>query len=249
MCLKNAMPPRASRHKNGIHDQSLAELGLVSASVIHEIKNALQGIGNALFLLEQERSLKPRAREWISSAQRELSRALAASRQTLGLVRQENPSQVSVVEILDEVLETQVGKSAYQDVAIERRYDFRDQIEADEGAVREVFTNLVLNALEAAPPRRGKLTIHTSACTRANGRDVAGVRVVISDNGSGIADANRKKVFEPLFSTKKGRGTGLGLWVSNRLVEQQRGTLKLESTSQGQSSGSSFSVFLPLKQS
>lgn len=243
------MPPRTARHDKSTHHQNLAELGLVSASVIHEIKNALQGISNALFLLEQDRSLKPKARGWISSAQRELSRAFTASRQTLGLVRLETPSQVSIAEILDEVLQAYAGKIAYKEVAIERLYDFNGQVEANEGAVREVFTNLLLNALEATPRRGGKLTIHTSASTRANGKDVEGVRIVISDNGPGIPDAHRKKVFEPLFSTKKGRGTGLGLWVSDRLVQQQRGALKLESTSNGQSSGSSFSVFLPLRQS
>src|SRR6185437_15284540 len=103
--------PRNARHPESSDRQTLAELGLVSASVIHEVKNALQGISNALFLLEQDSSLRPKAREWISSAQRELSRAFEASRQTLALVRHEVPSRVSVTRILDEVLEANAKKT------------------------------------------------------------------------------------------------------------------------------------------
>lgn len=239
--------PRIARHPKSSDRQTLAELGLASASVIHEVKNALQGIANALFLLEHDPTLRPRAREWINDAQRELSRAFDASRQTLALVRHEAPSQVSVTHILDEVLEASSGKTAYKGVAIERRYEYHGTIESNEGAIREVFTNLVLNALEAAPRSGGKLTVHTSAWSRANGKEVAGVRIVFEDNGPGIPDADKKKVFEPLFSTKKGKGTGLGLWVSDRLVRQQHGALRLESR-KSHASGSSFSVFLPLKQ-
>jgi signal transduction histidine kinase len=84
--------------------------------------------------------------------------------------------------------------------------------------------------------------------TRANEKDVAGVRIRFADNGPGIPDEYKKKVFEPLFSTKAGKGTGLGLWVSDRLVHQQHGALRLESSACGEISGSCFSVFLPLKQ-
>lgn len=234
-------------HREG-HQQTLAELGLVSASVIHEVKNALQGISNALFLLEHDPSLRPRARDWIASAQRELSRALAASRQTLALVRYETPSPLIITEILDEILATYATKTAYKRISIDRHYEFNGTIEANEGAIREVFTNLVLNALEAAPQSIGKLVIHTAAVIRANEKDVAGVRIWFADNGPGIPDEYKEKVFEPLFSTKRGKGTGLGLWVSDRLVHQQHGALWLESSTCGETSGSCFSVFLPLNQ-
>ncbi|HWG50378.1 MAG TPA: HAMP domain-containing sensor histidine kinase, partial [Candidatus Acidoferrales bacterium] len=127
------------------------------------------------------------------------------------------------------MLEASSGKSAHKGIEVERRYEYHGTIEANEGAIREVFTNLVLNALEAVPRRDGRLTVRTSAWTRSNGKDVAGVRIVFEDNGPGIPDAHKQKVFEPLFSTKKGTGTGLGLWVSERLVHQQHGALWLES--------------------
>ena len=237
--------PRTARQDR---HQSLEELGLVSASVIHEVRNALQGIHSALFLLERDPTLRQKAREWIAGAQRELARAFEASRQTLSLVREDPPAQVSVTAVLDEVLAACSDKTADRGITIERSYGFTGHIEANEGAVREVFTNLILNAVEAAPRQSGRLEIHTSPATRTNGSEVSGVQIRISDNGPGIPEKDQKKVFEPLFSTKKGKGTGLGLWVSHRLVRQQHGVLRLASSTSGANAGSSFSVFLPLKQ-
>ena len=231
------------------HDiESLAELGLVSASIVHEVKNALQGVANALYLLERDQSLRPAARGWIAAARRELSRAFEASRQTLSLVREETPVLVSLPEILNEVLDAYAGKAEYKKITVERRYDFKGNIEVNPAAVREIFSNLVLNALEAVPRRSGKLAVSTSAASRVNGNVAAGVQIQFADNGPGVPDKYKSKVFEPLFSTKRGKGTGLGLWVSEKLAQQQHGALQLESSNNGHRSGGCFSVFLPLKQ-
>ena len=228
------------------HVERLAELGLVSASIIHEVKNALQGIANALLLLEHDQSIGPKSREWIAVAQRELLRALDASRQTLSLVRNEALRKVRVSSLLDDVLEVYAGKAPYKSVAIERRYDFQGEIEAAPDSIREVFANIVLNALESLPARGGKLLVRTSARRRSNGRHVAGVQIVFADNGPGIPDKNKKKIFEPLFSTRKGTGTGLGLWICRQLVRQHHGHLWLISKTRG--AGCCFLIFLPVRQ-
>jgi signal transduction histidine kinase len=246
---KRAMARTAHQHRQLDRDDSLAEIGLAAASIIHEVKNSLQGIGNALFLLEHDQSQGPKARKWIATARLELSRAIDASRQTLALVRQEAPLPVSISKLLDEVLDTYSGKVEYKGVTIDRRYKFNGDIEANAGAVREVFANIVLNALEAVSCRTGRLAIHTSAWSRVNGKEIAGVRIVFADNGPGIPHKHRKKIFEPLFSSKNGKGTGLGLWVCEKLVQQHRGELRLLAKFQGVSTGCCFSVFLPLKQS
>ena len=233
---------------NGENIDALAEVGLASAGIIHEMKNALQGIATALVLLDAEQDLRPKPREWIATARRELARVFEISNQTMTLVRDENVVSVRVTDVLEDVLNTYAGKIAYKRITIERRYEFQEMIEADAGAVRQVFANIVLNALEAAPRGTGRLAIHTSASHLANGKDVAGVRIVFADNGPGIPDKDKEKIFEPLFSTKKGKGAGLGLWVTARLIRKQRGGLRLRSSSKGSASGTCFSVFLPLKQ-
>jgi signal transduction histidine kinase len=232
---------------------ALAQVGLFSAGIIHEVKNALQGIANALFLLDSDQDLKPRARGWIADARRELSRAIDVSRETLALVREEIAVPVRITDILDNVLTAYAGKIDYKGVTVERRYEFHETIQADPGAVRQVFANIVLNALESVPNRAGKLTIHTRACHVGKGGNVRrvnavrGVRILFADNGPGIPEQNKDKVFEPLFSTK-GKGAGLGLWITQQLVRKQHGGLRLRSSSKRCSSGTCFSVFLPLSQ-
>jgi two-component system, NtrC family, sensor kinase len=242
--------------EKNVHD--LAEVGLLSAGIIHEVKNALQGVANALFLLDHEQGLRPKARTWIADARRELSRAIEVSHETLALVREESVSPIRIHDVLENVLDTYAGKIRYKGVHVERRFEFHETIQADPGAVRQVFANIILNALESAPHKTGKLTIHTSPFLKMNGtniaesvpaNDVRGVRIVFGDNGPGIPEENRKKVFEPLFSTKKGKGTGLGLWMTQKLVHKQHGSVRLRSSSNGKRpSGTCFSVFLPLHQ-
>lgn len=241
------MPEQVERKQLKHPDiHALAEIGLASAGIVHEIKNALQGISNALFLLDTELDLRPTAREWIAVAQRELSHAFDVSRETLALVREENMTSLKVNDVLDDVLENYAGKIAFKGMSVERRYEFKETIQADPGAVRQAFANIILNALECAPKQSGKLMIHTHAARRVNGTDKRGVRITFLDNGPGIPKENRKKVFRPLFSTKKGKGTGLGLWITDKLIRKQHGGLRMRSSNKKSASGTCFSVFLPL---
>jgi two-component system, NtrC family, sensor kinase len=228
-------------------DNALAELGLFSAAIMHEIKNALQGVANVLFLLAGERNLSPKVREEVALARRELSRAFEVSAQTLALVREEEPVPLSLVGLLEEALGTYSAKSAYKHFRVERQYEFDGKIHGSPGALRQVFSNLILNALESAPFETGKLVIHTYECLSSENGKAPGVQIDFADNGPGIPEQNKKKIFEPLFSTKNGKGTGLGLWVAHRLVLQQHGQIRLLSRSEGMNSGACFSVFLPLR--
>jgi signal transduction histidine kinase len=238
------------RHPNHQHCaignvRALAELGLVSAGIIHEVKNALQGVANALFLLDQERSLSSIAREQITLARRELSRAFDVSAQTLALVREENPVAVSVTEMLEEVLNTYAPKIAHKQITVERQYEFTGEIQGSPGAIRHVFSNIIVNALEAVPRETGKLVIHTSASCESKSRKAPEVQIDFADNGPGIPEKDKEKIFDPLFTTKKGKGSGLGLWVTRRLVLKQNGRLRLLRSSKGTTSGTCFSVILP----
>lgn len=225
---------------------SLMELGILSAAIIHEVKNSLQGVANALFLLDSDRNLSHKARERVAIARRELSRAFDISRQTLALVREEKPVAVSITDVLEEVLQAFAEKIAYKQITVERRYEFDDKIQSNPGAIRQVFADIVLNALESTPFHTGKLVIHTSPWFRSRGSSIRGVQVVFADNGPGIPDEHKRRVFEPLFSTKSGKGSGLGLWVADRLVRQQNGHMRMHSRTESINSGSCFAVFLPL---
>jgi len=242
------MPPEQSAHHVQVENSNaneLIEVGILSAAIIHEVKNSLQGVANALFLLDCDRNLSRNAREMVAIAKRELSRAFDISKQTLALIREEHPVAVSVTDVLEEVLLSYTEKIAYKHMTIERRYEFNETIQGNPGAIRQVFADVVLNALESAPFYTGKLVIHTSPCFRSRGSTSTGVQVVFADNGPGIPAEYKRRVFEPLFSTKSGKGSGLGLWVADRLVRQQNGHMRMYSRSTTINSGSCFSVFLP----
>jgi signal transduction histidine kinase len=238
---------RLGRQAESGNVNALAEVGLFSAAIMHEIKNALQGVADALFLLEGERNLSPQAREEVAVARRELSRAFEVSAQTLALARKEEPVFLSLVGLLEQALGTYSAKSAYKHFRVERQYEFDGKIHGSPGALRQVFSNIILNALESAPFETGKLVIHTYECHSSENGKTPGVQIDFADNGPGIPDQNKAKIFEPLFSTKSGKGAGLGLWVAHRLVLQQQGQIKLVSRSEGLNSGACFSVFLPLR--
>jgi len=239
-------PPGQPRRRNP-SQTALAQVGLVSAGIIHEIKNSLQGVANALFLLDSDGSLSPSVRENVKLARRELSRVFEVSSQTLALVRAEEPAPVCISCVVEEVLETYSAKITYKQITVERQYGFQGEIMSNPGALRQVFSNIVLNALESAPSGTGKLTIHTYPCCRTKEGKFPGVQVDFLDNGPGIPDEYKSRIFQPFFSTKSGKGSGLGLWVTHRLVIQQNGRLRVLTKDQGVPSGTCFSVFFPLE--
>ena len=111
--------------------------------------------------------------------------------------------------------------------------------------LRQVFSNLIANALDALG-RKGKLRIRINPAKGSRGRK--GVRVTIADNGPGISQTVRERIFEPFFTTKGAKGTGLGLWVTRGLIEKHGGAIRVWSSTQPGKSGTVFSIFLPLKQ-
>jgi signal transduction histidine kinase len=108
--------------------------------------------------------------------------------------------------------------------------------------MRQVFSNLIVNAVDAVD-RGGTIKIRVK-----HGRDwksrVLGIRVLIADDGPGVPAAVRSHIFEPFFTTKGEKGTGVGLWVSEGVLQKQGGSIRLKS-SQGQAHGTTFAVFLP----
>jgi signal transduction histidine kinase len=127
-------------------------------------------------------------------------------------------------------------------------------ISGSEGELQQVFTNLLLNALDAAPEQGGRIVIGIDAVSdekrgSKNGtpcaRPTQAVRVRIEDNGSGIEAQHLARVFEPFYTTKTGKGgTGLGLAISRSIIEQHGGRILVES--RGRGLGSQFVVELPV---
>ena len=104
----------------------------------------------------------------------------------------------------------------------------------------QIFSNLIINAIDAMADG-GVLTIKT--------REIGnrGVEILVRDNGTGISRENLDRVFEPFFSTKGQRGTGIGLWVARQLLEKRGGSINLKSSTEFPASGTTVSVFIPFQ--
>jgi PAS domain S-box-containing protein len=223
-------------------NEKLATAGRLAATIAHEISNPLEAIGNLIYLAQRD---KRKADEYIAMAEREVRRVNSIAQQTLGLVRDStSPLPIDVGSIIDEVLNLHSRKLRIKEVEVRTRYDYVPQINGIAGEVRQVFSNLIGNAIEALP-QRGSLRVRVQSWQEATSTQRLGVRVTIADNGSGITAESMTHIFEPFFTTKKDTGTGLGLWLSYSIVQKHGGWIHVRSRAEHGRSGTVFSVFLP----
>ena len=220
--------------------EKLATAGRLAASVAHEINNPLEAVLNLLYLARHDSG---RAEQYLTMAEQEVTRVANLAQQTLGFVRDSNtPGTINPARIADEVLQLYSRKLEGKKIRVSRRYT-SCQIVGYSGELRQLLSNLLVNAVDAMP-QGGELQIRVEATRQWRSGD-AGVRIVVADNGSGIPRENLGKIFEPFYSTKKDTGTGLGLWVSSGIVKKHGGTIHVRSRINGGHSGTVFSVFLP----
>jgi PAS domain S-box-containing protein len=223
--------------------EKLATAGRLAATIAHEINNPLEAVTNLIYLLRRDRNTKPDAKEMLRLAEEQLARVNHIAKQTLGFYRDRNvPEAVDVVQTLDELLAILQARIASKQISIVREYENACLLNGFRGELRQVFSNLLTNAIDASPAG-GKLIMRVRP-QRAAER-IASVQIEIEDFGSGIQPGDQDRIFEPFFTTKSDVGTGLGLWVTKELVEKHGGTIAFRSNSQNGNSGTCFSVVLP----
>jgi PAS domain S-box-containing protein len=233
------------------NSEKLAVAGRMAATVAHEINNPLEAITDALYLLAESPSLDNSARQFLTIAQDELAKIRQIATLTLGLYRgdAECPQQVRVSELIENVLSLYGRKLLCTlGIAVETRYDADVTVNAVPGELRQVFSNLIVNAADALEKSGNKLCIHVFESLDWTNLIQRGLRITISDNGCGIPVEKRAHVFEPFFTTKGSKGTGIGLWVSLGIVKKYGGTIRFRSVVKQGRSGTTFSVFLPVAQ-
>ncbi len=206
--------------------EKLATAGRFAATVAHEINNPLEAVVNSLYLLNQEPGLSQEGRRYLQMAEEELSRVAAVARQTLAFYKDSSsPTLVKIPVLLEEILSVYRRRLETRGVRVVRDYDDNAACVCSAGEMRQVFSNLILNSLDALRPE-GTLTLRAK---NTNGDGGPGICVEVEDTGEGIAPENLDKIFEPFFTTKKDVGTGLGLWSAKNLVEKSGGTLDARS--------------------
>ena len=227
--------------------EKLAVAGRMAATVAHEINNPLEALTNILFLLEQNSSLNEEARSFVHAGQEELRRVMQITRLTLGFHRERaGTTSVKVTELIDNVLTLYARKITNLGLKVERRYETDAPIEGISGELRQVFSNLIVNAVDALGEAGDSLVIRVHEGVDWRDLSTPGIRISIVDNGPGIPENIRRQLFHAFFTTKGEKGTGIGLWVSREIVRRHGGEIRLHSSDSGARQGTTFSIFLPL---
>jgi PAS domain S-box-containing protein len=231
-----------------LQSEKLAVAGRLAASVAHEINNPLAAVANLMYLIKHADSLES-AREHADTALAQVMRVAHITRQTLKFHKQTEASRITrLSDEIDSVFSLFQAKLKQSGVTLVRLYDDDPVVECPSGDLRQVFANLIANALDAMPGG-GDLTARIRWSVDWKTRMESGLRVTIADTGEGMSFDVRKRIYEPFFTTKGTAGTGLGMWVSAQIVDRMHGSISVWSSRLPGRTGTAFSVFLPFDRS
>lgn len=218
-------------------------LGTLAAEIAHEIRNPVTIINLLLESIAEETKSNPQVSNDLGIVRTKLDRIERIVDQTLGISRNREPAlePMSINVVVADVLLFMNYK--FSKAGVEVRPAMEETlppVPLDRGQMQQVLLNLMMNAVEAMP-EGGRVSVTTKTMT--DSRLGPSVAVLVQDNGIGIPAENQPALFEPFFTTRP-NGTGLGLFISNRLVVAHGGELRVKSKP---GKGSTFTLLLPLR--
>ena len=208
----------------------LTSLGQLSANVAHEIRNPLTSIKMRLYSLKEESKKNSAPSEDLNVIDEEISRMEGTVNNFLDFARppELNLQSVDIGPILEGTVNLIAPKARSQGITIQKQlHDFPLELKIDREQIRQVFLNIMLNAIEAMPSG-GILKIGTAKSEDKKSNKV--LEINIRDTGTGIPQEIKNKITEPFFTTKA-EGTGLGLFIASRIVKMHKGSLDIDSHS------------------
>jgi PAS domain S-box-containing protein len=227
-----------------LRTEKLAAVGRLASSIAHEINNPLESITNLIYLARCVDNLD-QSREYLALADTELRRASAITSQTLRFHRQSTrPSEVTCDDLIVNALSILRSRILNANITVEKRDRANRPVLCFDGEIRQVVSNLLINAVDAMHPGGGRLIVRSrEGQDHATGRP--GLILTFADTGSGMSPQTLSKLFEPFYTTKGVAGTGLGLWISKEIVERHQGRLSVRSSQRPGHTGTVFIIFLP----
>jgi len=226
--------------------EKLAAVGRLAATVAHEINNPLESVTNLLYLARRDMASVGQAREHLVLAEQELDRIAHVAKQTLGFYRDSTiASRLNVSQTIQELMTFYGSRLRNRDITVETNMDPSAHIFSAGGEFRQVFSNLILNAIDAMPSTGGRIRVKVRIIHDSGDSMRAGVRITVADTGSGITPEHMPHIFESFYTTKEEIGTGLGLWLARNIIQKYGGRIRARSRVQEQRSGTVFSIFWP----
>ena len=230
--------------ENALHEKDrMAALGMLAAGVAHEVNTPITGISSYAQMLLQEMEPSNPHYDILKKVERQTFRASRIVNNLLEHARnrQKEQSPVAVAPLVSECLDLLRERLSQQRIALQwtpppATESGGIQVLGCDGELQQVFTNLIVNAIDAMHDTGGQLTIGLTATD-------ALVRLSVRDTGAGVPADKLEMIFQPFYSTKLSRGgTGLGLSISTEIVQRHGGTLRVVSPP---GEGACFLVELP----
>jgi PAS domain S-box-containing protein len=242
LVFRDASAERKSRDLMRRTDK-LAAAARLSATVAHEINNPLEAVINLIFIAKSDPGTPAQVIQQLTLAEQEVERVAHIARQTLGFYRDSNaPEPIQIDALIESILKVYSNKLESCGIHVLRNFCSCPPIQGVAGELRQVFSNVIANAIDAAG-EGGTIAVSSSFAANDDG---GFVEVVVADSGSGVAPEHLDRIFEPFFTTKKDVGTGLGLWVTKEIIERHGGSIQVRpSNAQDGVPGAAFTVQLP----
>lgn len=226
-----------------VRAENLAAIGELAAGVAHEINNPMAIIRGNVELLQMSIPAEADNREEVDTIYQQVGRVERIVANLIKFARQEQThlGEVFINRMLHEILILVRHQISLDGIVTTEQYDpDLEGILGDGDQLQQVFTNLVINAIQSMQSAGGTLTLETRLHVEA------GVcKIIISDTGNGIAEENLEQIFNPFFTTKK-QGMGLGLSISYGIIKEHGGRIDVQSTI---GSGATFKIVLPVRRS
>lgn len=235
--LKSQMQELRETQEQLVQAAKLAAIGELASNVAHEINNPLTSIMGYAELIREETDLTSIMRD-IDIISKESLRARNIVQQLLEFARK-RPLELREIkpdELLKETVDLVRVQLKNARIKIVEEYGSLPSIMGDANQLKQVFLNIINNAVHSMSDNGGVLTIATTGAENH-------VQIAIEDNGHGIPPEILPKIFEPFFTTKRDKGTGLGLSITYKIIESHNGKIDIKSEV---GTGTTFTLALPL---
>ena len=221
--------------------ERLAVASRYAGAIMHEVNNPLEAITNLVYLTKIQKDSPQQVFENMLVIEEQLETLGRVTSQALTFHREHaEAKEFDLVDIAESALRLHADKLARHQISVDRQFRGPAKATVFGSEILQVLSNLILNAVDALPRGEGRISVRVKSSGQR-------VHILISDNGEGIPDDFSSRLFEP-YITSKISGTGLGLWLSHRIISKHRGTLRFRTSRKKGRSGTSFRISLPSTQ-
>lgn len=222
-----------------IESEKLAATGRMAAAIAHEINNPLEAVTNLAYLVSTDATISESGRKYAALLLDEIGRVSKVAKQSLAFFRDTSrPGEFDICDLLNAVIALNQPLLDRKHIEVVRDFTAPSFIYGSVSEIRQVFSNLIRNAIDA-------LDDGGTICLRTR-RAASGMEhILVMDNGRGIPRSIRQRMFEPFVTSKGASGNGLGLWVSRGIVQRHNGRMLVRTSSRPGYSGTIFAVLLP----